>query len=113
MSRALADVARNSTLQALTPTRLAQRLGVSLRHLQRAFEGSGMTVAHAIAIARLRTACLLLSSPGAGAITLADVAHRAGFRSTFELRSAFRGEYGVLPSEYRAAHASKLVTEDA
>ncbi len=32
---------------------------------------------------------------------MAEVAYRSGFSSTFELRSAFRGEHGVLPSEFR------------
>lgn len=113
MARALADVARHSNRPSLTPARLAEHLGVSLRHLQRSFEGSGMTVAHAIALARLRTASLLLSSPTAIRMTMAEVASRAGFRSTFELRSAFRGEFGVLPSQYRAEHAAKVVPEHA
>ncbi len=100
------------TSTALTPANLAVLLTVSLRHLQRAFGSSGITIAHSITSARVRTAAMLLSSPDAPELTIAEVAYRSGFRSTFELRSAFRGEHGVLPSEFRSNPRLKTVPED-
>lgn len=101
-ARALAETGRSHTNTALNPALLAERLSVSLRHLQRAFEGSGTTVAQAISAARLRTATMLLAATDTSRYTMAEIAHRSGFASTFELRSAFRTEFGMLPSDYRA-----------
>lgn len=86
----------------LTPAAVAGLLGVSLRHLQRAHEQNGTTIASLIATERARSAALLLAAPGAMNQALSEVAHRSGFGSTFELRNQFRSVYGVLPSQYRA-----------
>lgn len=91
----------------LTPAVVAGLLGVSLRHLQRAHEQNGTTIAALIAGERSRSAALLLSAPGAMNQTLSEVAHRCGFGSTFELRNQFRAAYGVLPSQYRADVADR------
>ncbi len=103
--RALEEVAARHHDPGLTPTQLATVLGVSLRHLQRGFEGTGVTLAQHITRQRLRSAEILLSAPGADALTVAQVARSAGFTSPFELRSAFRAEFGMLPSEYRSSRA--------
>jgi AraC-like DNA-binding protein len=102
VARATAEIARHHSSTALTPASLAGLLSVSLRHLQRAFGENGITIARSIMCARVRTAAMLLSSPDAPELTIAEVAYRSGFRSTFELRSAFRVEHGVLPSEFRS-----------
>lgn len=104
--RALDEVAARHRDAGLTPTALAGYLGVSLRHLQRGFEGTGTTIAHHITRQRARSAAALLASPGADALTVAEVARATGFGSAFELRSAFRAQYGVLPSDYRAKRSS-------
>lgn len=104
--RALDEVVSRHHDPGLNPTVLAGALGVSLRHLQRSFEGSGLTIAQHITRQRLRSAELLLASPGADALTVAEVARSAGFASPFELRSAFRAAFGMLPSEYRASRAT-------
>lgn len=101
VARALAEVAKQHTNPGLNPATLAQRLTVSLRHLQRAFEATDTTLARSIWHARIQAASMLLSSPDAPNLTMAEIATRSGFSSTFELRSAFRSEFGVLPSEYR------------
>lgn len=104
--RALDEVAARHHDPSLTPAALATVLGVSLRHLQRGFEGTGLTIAQHITRHRLRSAELLLGSPGADALTVAEVARSAGFASPFELRSAFRAAFGMLPSEYRTSRAT-------
>lgn len=104
--RALDEVAARHRDATLTPRVLAGALGVSLRHLQRGFEGTGTTIAHHITRHRARSAAELLASPGADALTVAEVARATGFGSAFELRSAFRAQYGMLPSDYRAQRSS-------
>jgi len=103
-ARAMAEIAATHRHAGLTPAVVAERLRVSLRHLQRAFENSGDSVAHAIARHRAESAALLLLSPGASGLTIVEIARDSGFRSAFELRTAFRDRYEVLPSAYRDAH---------
>ena len=100
--RAIAQIDERHRDRSLTPVGLAAQLGVSLRHLQRAFEASGTTVAQQIARARAESARILLSMPHSSGLTITDVAARAGFSSTFELRAGFKARYEMLPSEYRA-----------
>lgn len=99
--RAIAQIDERHRDRNLTPAALAAQLGVSLRHLQRAFEASGKTVAQQIARARSESARILLSMPHSSGLTITDVAARAGFSSTFELRAGFKARYDMLPSEYR------------
>ena len=99
--RAIDEVAQRHRDPDLSPAVLARRLGVSLRHLQRAFEGSGTTAKDQITRHRTASAESLLLTPGGRALNVSEVARATGFSSAFELRSAFRARYGVLPSEYR------------
>ncbi|WBM80315.1 helix-turn-helix domain-containing protein [Cryobacterium breve] len=74
---------------------------MSLRHLQRAFEGGGSTVAAEISRCRAESAAQLLLAPRTAGLTIADIATRSGYTSAFELRAGFRARYGVLPSQFR------------
>jgi AraC-like DNA-binding protein len=85
----------------LSPRTLALLLGVSLRHLQRAFEGSGSSAALQINYCRADSAAMLLTVTGASSPTISDVAARCGFGSAPALRAGFKARYGVLPSDYR------------
>lgn len=100
--RALEEIMTRHRDPDLTPALVARSLGVSLRHLQRGFEQSGTTVAQQISIHRTESAAKLLSSPGGAALTVTEVARATGFGSAFELRSAFRARYGLLPSVFRS-----------
>lgn len=112
--RALSEIATKHRDPDLSPTVVAEHLAVSLRHLQRAFEDSGSSIAGAITQKRAETAALLLAAPGALSLTIDEVAKRSGFSSAFELRAAFRSRYGMLPSEYResASPARNYVPEE-
>jgi AraC-like DNA-binding protein len=100
-ARAISQISAGHREPGLNPTAVALRLNVSLRHLQRAFEESTMTITGEINRCRTDSAALLLSAPGAEALTVTDIAERSGFRSAFELRSSFKSRFGMLPSEYR------------
>ncbi|WP_374945491.1 helix-turn-helix domain-containing protein [Agreia sp.] len=99
--RALAVINEKHRDPTLNPLAVAMYLGVSLRHLQRAFQDSDSSVAVSIARARSATAALFLSSPRTVSLTLNELSARSGFASTFEFRSAFKQHYRVLPSEFR------------
>ncbi|MGO4692115.1 helix-turn-helix domain-containing protein [Glaciibacter sp. 2TAF33] len=100
--RAITEIDSGHRDPDLNPTGVAARLGVSLRHLQRAFEDSGTSVTTELSRRRAASAALLLGAPGATELTIAEIASCAGFRSSFELRSAFKTNYRSLPSDYRA-----------
>ncbi|MHA7238692.1 helix-turn-helix transcriptional regulator [Arthrobacter sp. TMS1-12-1] len=85
----------------LTPAAIAEGVGVSLRQLQRCFEGSGTTIATEIGNRRTENARMLLAAPASRELTVTEVARRSGFSSAFELRSRVRARYGVPPSELR------------
>ena len=85
----------------LTPAAIAEAVGVSLRHLQRSFEGSGTSIAAEISERRTDNACMLLAAPASRELTVNEIARRSGFSSAFELRSRVRARFGVSPSQLR------------
>jgi AraC-like DNA-binding protein len=109
--RSIEEIALRHRDPSLTPAGLAKQLGVSLRHLQRGFEHSGTTVAEVIARQRAESAAILLAAPGGAALTVVEVARTAGFSSAYELRSALRSRFGVLPTQLRSAADGKITPE--
>jgi len=104
--RAASLISASHQFPDLTPAVIADTLGVSLRHLQRAFAESNLSVARLISTRRADTAALLLRSADAASLTMNEVAARAGFSSASELRAAFVARYLLRPSDYRALHTS-------
>lgn len=79
-TRAVRIIEQDSGDPALTVGTLAQRLGVSPRHLARVFHERGESARDAIGARRLRAAQLLMrENPG---LPLGQVAREAGFAST-------------------------------
>ncbi len=62
----------------------------------------GHTVTEEINLTRLRYACRLLLS---GKLRVKEVAYESGFNDPAYFRRRFRREFGLTPSEYRAAHS--------
>ncbi|MFC4911461.1 helix-turn-helix domain-containing protein [Actinomadura gamaensis] len=85
---------------SLSPARVAEALGVSVRHLGRIFASAGMTPARHILDRRLRHARADLPSTD---LTIADVAHRWGFASQSHFARLFRARYDQTPTEARRA----------
>lgn len=80
---------------------LAQRLGVSRRSLQRAFQAAGTTHARETQAARVQLAQRLMLS---GESKLAAVALEAGFATQAQMSTAFRTLLGEPPSTWGARH---------
>ena len=87
---------------ALSPTRLASQMHVSLRRLQEVFQSQGTTLSDCIWGARLDYARALLASPAHSREPISTVACRAGFSDVAHFSRRFRQQFGVSPSEYRA-----------
>lgn len=98
---AIALIDRSFRDATLTPLTIAEGVGVSLRQLQRCFEGSGTSIATEISARRTDNACMLLAAPAARELTIGEIARRSGFSSAFELRSRVRARFGVSPSDVR------------
>jgi transcriptional regulator GlxA family with amidase domain len=89
---------------------LAERAGVSVRHLQRLFvQYMGTTPARHVKETRLATARSMLETSAA---PLADIAARAGFGSPETMRRAFVRSLGRPPGAYRAAAPGHQASAD-
>ncbi|MFC0546333.1 GlxA family transcriptional regulator [Kutzneria chonburiensis] len=83
----------------LGTTALADRAGVSERHLTRLFlDHIGRPPAKYVRETRTEAAARLLTGTP---LPLAAIARRCGFGSAETLRQAFVGQYGIPPSRYR------------
>ena len=89
----------------LSAATLAQRAGVSERHLTRLFlREAGLTPGRFVRRARTEAAAHLLVSTD---LTVEAIASRCGFGTQETLRQAFQTRYGVSPSHYRATQAGR------
>lgn len=107
MREARGRIAAQFTDPELTPARLAQQLGVSLRRLQRTFSAAGTTIEREIRSARVDHAISLLSDEAYDRLNIAEVAGYAGFSGTASLSRALRTEDHGSPSTLRRAARSR------
>lgn len=91
----------------LSAQQVAAAVGISPRHLARAFAGAGRTVREHIRERRLERAWELLTSPDADDLALGELAPRLGFSSHNYFSRAFREHFDVTPrgarQQFRAA----------
>jgi AraC-like DNA-binding protein len=90
---------------ALSTDRVARAVGVSTRHLNRAFAIEGTTVAQYVQGRRLDSARVDLAAVGMGGVRIADIACRWGFASQAHFTRLFRARFGCTPSEVRPPRA--------
>ena len=86
--------------QSISLRRLAELAGVSARHFERAFRQDVGVPPHAYVLQKrvAATRHLLLTQP---ALTIQEIALRAGFSSSSHLASAFRRQTGYSPTTFR------------
>lgn len=82
---------------------VARAVGVSLRHLNRAFATEDTTVTQYIHDQRLELARQELVNTRADFPLIAEIAAKWGFSSQAHFTRAFRRRYGVAPSQMRTA----------
>ncbi|MBN9085151.1 MAG: hypothetical protein BGP06_19795 [Rhizobiales bacterium 65-9] len=85
----------------LTPTHIADTVGISLRYLHRIFSDAGASVGEVILAERLKFAYARLADPMHRRLRIAEIAYRAGFRSQAHFAHAFRARYSMSPSDRR------------
>lgn len=82
---------------------LAERIGVSERHLSRLFAEVGHSVPRAVLEARLDSAQRLLADSESADIGMAEVAVQSGFRSQAQFSRSYRSRFGMAPLRHRKA----------
>lgn len=98
------DFAAAHDVQGATVARLAQRLGVSDRHLRRIFEAAlGVSPLQYLQTRRLLTAKQLLTDTP---MPVTQVALASGFGSVRRFNAAFSTHYGLNPTQLRRGAAS-------
>lgn len=90
----------------LTTAFVARTVGVSLRHLNRAFAPENTTLSKYIHDQRLELAREELMGTAVTSPSIADIAAKWGFSSQAHFTRAFRSRFGMAPSQMRSALAS-------
>jgi AraC-like DNA-binding protein len=90
----------------LSPDAIAVGVGVSRRHLYRAFSEHGQTPANWIWALRTEQAHLRLTSPEQHKKSLTELAFAVGFNDMAHFSRVYRGRYGCSPRQARLAALS-------
>ena len=85
----------------LTPQRVADEQGVSLRYLQKLFANSGSTFSGYVRNRRLERCRADLVSPLYADLTITEICYRWGFNASSHFSRAFRKQFGQSPRTYR------------
>jgi AraC-like DNA-binding protein len=85
----------------LTPSAIAAAHHISLRYLNKLYHADGHTVAGWIRQRRLEQCRRDLAEPHLAGYPINAIAARWGFTSPAHFSQAFRGAYGLSPSEFR------------
>ena len=97
----LGQVERSLEDPDLNPARIAQRAGISTRYLHRLFTEQGPSFGRWVLARRLERCREDLIDPALGQWTIAQIAHRHGFRDPSYMARAFRARYGASPRQLR------------
>jgi AraC-like DNA-binding protein len=99
LANARAFVEDHLTDPGLSAARVAAGIGISERHLSRAFAAAGPSLPQFVLARRLdRARALLAAEPQA---SIAEVAARCGFGTTTRFAQAFRARFGQRPTDVR------------
>lgn len=92
----------------LTPRRIADEHGVSLRYLQKLFALSGKTFSGYVRMRRLERCRADLLSPLYAELSITQICYRWGFNASAHFSRAFREQFGQSPRDYRRAGSAAL-----
>ncbi|MFD4688872.1 helix-turn-helix domain-containing protein [Streptomyces sp. NPDC058463] len=88
----------------LTPARVAAYHHVSLRQLYKVLSRNGVHLGDWVRSQRLERCRAELVAPWAGHRSIAAVGYRWGFPNASHFSRAFKGAFGITPSDWRALH---------
>lgn len=96
-----ADIAAHLSRGYLSLRWLAERQGLSVRHLQRLLAAAGTSYQEALRHARLQAAHAMLQEPRNAGLSVAAIAQACGFPESSALNRAFKQCYGMTPGQAR------------
>lgn len=96
-----ADIAAHFGSGRLSMAWLAERQGISARHLRRMLAEAGTSYQDALRTARLRAARAMLTDPRNAGQSISAIAHACGFSEASALNRAFKQHYGITPGQAR------------
>ena len=85
----------------LSPQKVADRLGVSVRTLHWRFKQAGNTFGRWIRENRLDGCAAALRDPNQRAVNISDIAYNWGFNDLSHFNKAFRARFSMTPREWR------------
>jgi AraC-like DNA-binding protein len=101
-----ADIERNLDDPELGPAQIADRHGISVRHLHRLFAAAGLTVASWILDRRLERCRAELGAADRAGTSITAIAFRWGLADSSSFSRAFRRRFGVSPRGFRAGRSA-------
>lgn len=101
LSGILSHIDRNIADADLTPNRVADRFGISVRYVHKLFIGCGTTFCAYTTSRRLDYVCKDLTSPASRRQPISLVAFRWGFNDLSSFNRAFKSRFGCTPSQFR------------
>jgi AraC-like DNA-binding protein len=105
LTRLRAAIDSQLTNPALDPAVAAAAAGVSVRYANAVLADESTSVARLILTRRLERCRQALCDVAQARRSISDIAYSWGFSDMTHFGRRFRATYGLLPSEYRKAHA--------
>jgi AraC-like DNA-binding protein len=102
LTAALDYIASHFSDSELSLTKVARRLRISPRYLQRLLESAGTTFTAHVTELRLKQAFMLLTAQSEGKVRISDIALQSGFSDVSYFNRLFRSRFGGTPSDVRA-----------
>jgi AraC-like DNA-binding protein len=108
LSLARRSITRHLSQASLSPTMVADLLGVSVRHMHMLFEGTGKSFSQTVTAQRIRlSGRLLREAPGR---PIAEIADACGFESLATFYRVFHAIEGMPPGAFRARDAQGRIS---
>lgn len=101
LMRARSHIAEKLSDPELDGTSVARAANVSLRHLQRLFESTGVSLRQFILARRLERCAQALHDPALRTASITEIGYRWGFRDAAHFSRAFKAHFGQSPREFR------------
>lgn len=97
------------TQPGLSPSGLASRLNISVRHLYRLFEEQDDSVCRYIQRARLKRSADDLTNPFLRSESITSIAYKWGFTDSAHFSRSFKKQFELSPKEFRSSHLQQAV----
>jgi len=111
LQRVMHEMELRSSDMSLTPERVANTFGISLRALHQLFELSPHSFHEFLTLIRLAHARALLTDPSSRHVGTAEIGFAAGFRETSTFYRRFKQQYGAPPGTLRKGMADSALQE--